>query len=312
MDTHDGWTRRQVLGALAATGALAAWPSLALGASRDVKRTIGKRAIPRTGEEIPMIGLGTWRTFDVGDSREERAPLVEVLRRFFARGGRLVDSSPMYGEAEEVVGDLLERIGRRDEAFVATKVWTRGEQAGIRQMRESMRKLHAPQIDLMQVHNLVDWRTQLDTLRDWKKRGRVRYVGVTHWRESAFDELERIIENEHLDFVQLPYSVASRKAEERLLPAAREHRTAVLVLSPFERGELFRRVRGREVPEWASEFGAESWAQIFLKWILGHPAVTCPLPATSDPEHLVDNMGAGVGPMPDQAMRDRIVRELDL
>lgn len=274
--------------------------------------SIGERPIPRTDETIPMVGLGTWQTFDVGDAKEARGPLVEVLERFFARGGRVIDTSPMYGAAESVLGDLLAKLDRTEETFLATKVWTRGEQDGIRQMEASMEKLHADGLDLMQVHNLVDTRTHLDTLRGWKREGRIRYLGVTHYQQSAFDDLERLIEEAELDFVQLPYSLVTREAEERLLPAAKAHDTAVLVMRPFEGGSLFQRVEGRELPEWArEELGVEAWSQFLLKWILGHEAVTCPIPGTSDPDHLVENMDAGTGPLPDAAMRRRMRQHLE-
>jgi len=269
------------------------------------------REIPASGESIPVIGMGTWQTFDVGADPAEREPLREVLRIFLDAGGRVIDSSPMYGRSEDVAGDLLAELDASREAFVATKVWTRGREAGIRQMERSFEKLGVQRMDLMQVHNLVDWRTHLATLRDWKAEGRVRYVGITHYQRGAFDEMERIIGSGAIDFVQLPYSIRVRRAEERLLPAAADHGVAVLVMRPFEGGSLFRRVRGRELPEWAAEFDCESWAQYFLKFILGHPAVTCPIPATSNPAHMRDNVRAGYGRLPDEAMRSRMIEYLE-
>jgi aryl-alcohol dehydrogenase-like predicted oxidoreductase len=268
------------------------------------------RAIPRTGERLPVIGLGTWRTFDVGPDEAERAPRLEVLRRFLDAGGRVIDSSPMYGEAEAVVGALLARLPGRPAPFLATKVWTSGRAAGDAQLRESMRRLRADRLDLVQVHNLLDWEAHLPTLRAWKAAGRLRYVGVTHYASSAFGALERLLRTEALDFVQLPYSAARREAEARLLPAAAETGTAVLVMRPFEEGELFRSVKGRALPPWASELGARSWSEVFLKFILGHPAVTAVIPATANPAHLDENVRAGSGPLPDEALRRRIVREL--
>jgi diketogulonate reductase-like aldo/keto reductase len=269
------------------------------------------RKIPRSGEALPVIGLGTWQTFDVGDTAAERAPLSEVLAAFLAAGGRLIDCSPMYGRAESVVGDLLTGLGPRAAAtqrpFLATKVWTTGRQRGEEQMRTSMARMQREPMDLMQIHNLQDWRTHLATLRAWKAAGRVRYIGVTHYDLGSFGELEQIIKTEAVDFVQLPYSIGVRKAEERLLPAAAEHATAVVVMRPFEAGSLFQDVRGKPLPGFAAELGCTSWAQIFLKFILGHPAVTCPIPATSNPHHLADNIQAGQGPLPDQAMRRRII-----
>ena len=264
-----------------------------------------RRVIPASNETLPVIGLGTWQTFDVGGGGA-REPLREVLRRFVELGGRTIDSSPMYGRAESVVGDLAVELGLRDKLFVATKVWTSGRDAGIAQMEASLRRLRTSRVDLMQVHNLVDWRTHLRTLREWKRAGRVRYVGVTHYTAGAYGDLEQVIKSEPLDFVQLNYSVVERDADRRLLPLAADRGLAVLVNRPFAEGALFRRVRGQPLPSWAVEIGCRSWAQLFLKWIVAHPAVTCVIPATSRPEHLEDNMQAGAGPLPDAAARDRI------
>ncbi|WP_253910697.1 aldo/keto reductase, partial [Pyxidicoccus fallax] len=269
------------------------------------------RPIPSTGEALPVIGLGTWQTFDVGTSKAEREPLAEVLRRFFASGARLIDSSPMYGRAEAVTGDLLESLGELKKPFLASKVWTTGKSEGLTQLKNSVQLMGRGRMDLMQVHNLVDWRTQLPMLREWKAAGRIRYVGVTHYSRSAFDDLERFIREEKLDFVQLPYSLAQRDAEARLLPAAAEHGVAVLVMQPFATGSLFQRVRGKALPEWAAEFDCTSWAQFFLKFILGHPAVHCPLPATRKPDHVADNLRAGFGRLPDEKQRARMARFLE-
>ena len=292
------WTRRQVL-----IGAVAA----AAGGSMERMRT---RPIPSTGEQLPVIGMGTWRTFDVGESDDARKPLREVLRRLFEGGGRVIDSSPMYGRAEQVVGELVDP-GQRP--FLATKVWTSGREEGIEQMRRSIR-LMLPRggrpFDLMQIHNLVDWRTHLPTLRSWKQAGTIRYWGITHYTESAFREMEQIVRTEKPDFVQLPYSVGAREAEKRLLPACAEQGVAVLVERPFEAGSLFRDRVKRPLPGWAAEIDCSSWAQIFLKFIVGHPAVTCPIPATSNPEHMADDVRAGYGRLPDESMRKRIVAEV--
>jgi aryl-alcohol dehydrogenase-like predicted oxidoreductase len=269
------------------------------------------RAIPRTGELLPPIGLGTWQTFDVGASRAEREPLDDVLRTLLesTNAGRaappqavrsVIDSSPMYGRAEEVTGDELAKLG--GTAFIATKVWTSGKQAGIDQMNRSLARLRAP-IDLMQVHNLLDWQTHLPVLRDWKAAGTFRYLGVTHYQHAQFGTIEKLMRSEQLDFIQIPYSIVDRVAEARILPAARDTGTAVLVMTPFESGALFRQARGTPLPSWAGELGCASWAQVFLKFILGHPAVTCPIPATSSAAHLADNLGAGDGPLPDEALR---------
>jgi diketogulonate reductase-like aldo/keto reductase len=264
------------------------------------------RAIPSSGETIAAVGLGTYRAFDVGASRPQRDPLREVLRRFVALGGRVVDSSPMYGAAETIVGDLAAELGLGGSLFFATKVWITGREAGIEQMEQSMRRLRVTRLDLMQIHNLLDWRTHLKTLRDWKEAGRIRYLGITHYTASAYGELERIMGDERLDFVQLNYSLAEREAERRLLPLARERGIAVLVNRPYAEGAMFRQVRGRPLPAWAADVGCRSWGQFFLKWILGHPAVTSVIPATGQPDHLEDNMHAGVGPLPDAGLRERM------
>jgi diketogulonate reductase-like aldo/keto reductase len=298
--TQDGppLSRRAVLALMAAAAAAGAGGAAAAS-------PLG-RAIPSTGETIPVIGLGTWRTFDVGGAASERVPLGEVLQRFVALGGRVIDSSPMYGTAESVVGDLAAEAGLAGTLFLATKVWTSGREAGMKQMEQSFQRLRRRRLDLMQVHNLVDWRTHLRTLREWKQAGRVRYIGLTHYTASAHDELEQALRAEPVDFVQINYSLGERDAERRLLPFARDRGVAVLVNRPFSEGGLFRRVRSTPLPAWAPEVGCESWAQLFLKWIVAHPAVTCAIPATSRPDHLVDNMKAGLGPLPDPAMRDRI------
>jgi diketogulonate reductase-like aldo/keto reductase len=268
------------------------------------------RKIPSSGEELPVVGAGTSCAFEVGDSPEERAPIEEVVRTLAAGGGRVVDTSPMYGKAEGVVGDVAAKLALTDKLFLATKVWTTGRAEGIRQMEESFAKLRTKRIDLMQIHNLVDWRTQLTTLREWKAAGRIRYVGVTHYRVDAHDELEAVLKAEPFDFVQLNYSVATRDAEKRLLPLAIDRGVAVLVNRPFEDGELFSRVRGRALPSWASEIGCDSWAQLFLKYVLAHPAVTCAIPATAKPAHMRDDLGGGRGPLPDAAQRAKIVEAL--
>ena len=258
-----------------------------------------------------MIGLGTWQTFDVGAGAAERAQLGTVLQRFVELGGRLIDSSPMYGAAESVVGDLAADLAITDKLFLATKVWTSVRAAGVAQMEESLRRLRTRRLDLLQVHNLLDWRTHLGTVRDWQQAGRIRYVGVTHYTSSGYDELERVLRSERLDFVQVNYSLDEREAERRILPLARDRGVAVIVNRPFSKAGLFERVRGRALPAWAATLGCESWAQLFLEWILAHPAVTCVIPATRRPQHLVDNMQAGVGALPDAATRDRIAALLD-
>ena len=266
------------------------------------------RAIPSSGEKIPAIGLGTSRTFDVGSSPNERKPLQEVLRRFVQLGGKVVDTSPMYGRSEEVIGDLVAELKLRDELFYATKVWTTGKQSGIDSMERSLKLLQTKRIDLMQVHNLVDLETQLATSRAWKEEGRVRYVGVTHYVESALPALEKVLQREKLDFLQINYSIIEREAEQRVLPLARERGVATLINRPFARGNLFSRLRSKALPEWAAEFDCTSWAQFLLKWILANEAVTCAIPATGDPGHLEDNMRGGMGRLPDAKMRERMAQ----
>jgi diketogulonate reductase-like aldo/keto reductase len=265
------------------------------------------RPIPSTGEALPAIGLGTWQTFDVAPSA--RGGLEGVLGAFVELGGSVVDSSPMYGRSEEVAGDLAAKLGVQSTLFLATKVWTSGKTAGIRQMEDSMRKLRATGIDLMQVHNLVDVDTHLDTLAEWKREGRVRYVGVTHYTAGHHDAVARIIAARPVDFVQINYSVGEREAESRLLPLAQERGVAVLANRPFAGGDLFRRLRSRPLPAWAAEIDCTSWAQVLLKFVISHTAITCAIPATSQVTHLRDNMQAAHGRLPDAALRARIVAE---
>jgi diketogulonate reductase-like aldo/keto reductase len=269
------------------------------------------RAIPSTNESIPAIGLGTYRTFDVDKSARALTGIKQVLREFVAIGGRVIDSSPMYGRAETVVGDLAAELKVQDQLFYATKVWTRGRAAGIRQMERSMQRMRTVRMDLMQIHNLVDWRTQLKTLYAWKEQGRIRYLGITHYTHGAFGEMATIMRSERLDFVQFPYNIMYRHAETQLLPLAAERGIAVLVNEPFEQGVLFSHVRDQRLPAWAGEFDCHSWAQFFLKYLLAHPAVTCPIPATSNPEHLRDNMQAGFGRLPSASQRRQMVQYLE-
>jgi aryl-alcohol dehydrogenase-like predicted oxidoreductase len=269
------------------------------------------RTIPKTGEKLPCVGLGTWQTFDVGPSASERAVVTDVLRAFFAASGTVIDSSPMYGRAEEVTGATVAALNATGKPFLATKVWTSGKERGIREMERSFERMRTRKMDLMQVHNLLEVGTHLPVLREWKAAGKIRYLGVTHYAHSAFGELERLMKTEALDFVQLPYSLSDREAEKRLLPVARDTGTAVLVMRPFQEGELFRRVRGKPLPDVAFEIDAASPAQLFLKFILAHPAVTCPIPATSNPKHAADNVKAGTGRLPDATQRAKLVRWLE-
>jgi len=265
-----------------------------------------QRPIPKTGETIPAVGLGTWQAFDVAGDAAETAQAREALKALVDLGGRVIDSSPMYGSAESVSGQLAEELRVKAKLFVATKVWTSGKQAGIRQMEDSMRKLRVERLDLMQVHNLVDAGTHLATLRDWKSAGRVRYLGVTHYHAGAHADLEKIIRPGDIDFVQVNYSLAEPEADRRLLAVAADSRTAVIVNRPFAEGSMFRRVKDKPVPDWAKEIGCASWAQFFLKWILGHPSVTCAIPGTRNPKHVADNLAAASRPLPDEAMRRRM------
>ena len=297
-------SRRTFVGSLVAALA-AAW--LVPPRVRAGERTLIRKAIPGTGETLPVIGLGTWQTFDVDSDGASLSDLAEVLQSFFAGGGEVIDSSPMYGTAEEVVGRLLKRVGRPERLFAATKVWTNGKEAGIRQMQDSLRKWGLSRFDLVQIHNLRDWQTHLPTLRAWKTRGRIRYIGITTSHGRNHREMEEVMRNEPIDFVQFTYNIADRAAEEHLLPLAAERGLAVLVNRPYQRGELFRKVKGKPLPDWAAEFDCASWGQFFLKFIVSHPAVTCVIPATSSVRHLKDNMGAGFGRLPAAARRRRMV-----
>lgn len=275
--------------------------------AEPVSGQMRKRPIPSSGEPLPVVGCGTWQTFDVGPSKEERAPLIEVLRVLFAAGGSVIDSSPMYGRSEQVVGELLTQLKAQDKAFVATKVWTTGREAGIRQMQRSMQLLQKQPLDLMQIHNLVDWRTHLKTLRQWKNEGRIRYLGITHYTAGAYDQLEAIMRAEKLDFVQLNYSLDEREAESNLLPLAADRGIAVLVNQPFGGGGLLRSLTNVPLPSWASDIGCETWAQVLLKYVLSHPAVTCVIPGTKRPQHMAENCRAGMGEFPDEGMRKQMV-----
>ncbi|MCU0804462.1 MAG: aldo/keto reductase [Burkholderiales bacterium] len=272
---------------------------------------LAARRIPKSGEAIPVVGLGTWQTFDVAGNATGVAEARDALSRFVALGGRVVDSSPMYGSSEAVLGDLAANLGVQDRLWIATKVWTTGREAGLRQMADSMAKLRVARLDLMQVHNLVDADRHLETLAQWKQAGRIRYVGITHYHAGAYAEVERYVARGELDFLQINYSLAERDAAKRLLPLAAETRTAVIVNRPFAEGALFASVRGKPLPAWAAEIGCASWAQVFLKWILAEPAVTCAIPGTRNARHVADNLAAGRGPMPDAAARKRIEAHLD-
>ncbi len=273
--------------------------------------TMLKRKIPSSGELLPVIGLGTWQTFDAGDDATQREPLKDVLKTLLDKGGSVVDSSPMYGSSEKVVGDLSTELSLNSKLFIATKVWTTGKDEGIAQMNRSFNLLQRKQLDLMQIHNLVDWQVHLKTLRDWKEQGRVRYLGITHYTESAYSKIEDILKNNAVDFLQINYSMLSRTAEQRLFPLAKEKGIAVIINQPFEEGALFQRVKGKTLPAWTSEFDCSSWGQFFLKFIVSHPAVTCVIPGTSKPHHMADNAGAGFGKLPDENQRQQMLRFIE-
>ena len=295
--------RREALKLLGGTTAGLLLPMTARAASESSMMLT--RTIPSSGENLPVIGLGTWSVFDVDLTPANRTQLGEVLSLLVKRGGHVVDSSPMYGRAEGVVGDLATQLHLLDSLFIATKVWTTGKAAGIAMMERSMARMR--KIDLMQVHNLVDVENQMASLRQWKTEGRIRYTGITHSQARGFYEVERAMRNWKPDFVQINYSLMEPGAAQRILPLAQELRMAVIINRPFGGGGLFGRVASKPLPPWASEIDCRSWAQFFLKWIVAHPAVTCVIPATNKPQHMEDNMAGGVGRLPDANMRRRML-----
>src|SRR5881394_3110520 len=271
--------------------------------AKSESSTMLMRAIPSSGEKLPVIGLGTWQKFDVDLTPQTRKPLEEVLSLFVKLGGRVIDSSPMYGRAEEVIGELTSALGIREKLFLATKVWTRGKQSGIQSIERSMSLLRTNRIDLIQVHNLVDVNTQLATLQEWKQQGRIRYTGITHYESGALSEIEKLMRSQKFDFLQINYSLMEPEAEERVLPLAQERGVAVIANRPFGSGDLFGKVRSKPLPDWAAELDCRSWAQFFLKWIVANPAITCAIPATDKSRHLEDNMQGGIGRLPDPKLR---------
>lgn len=283
---------------------------LTMSEARSAPAGLITRPIPRSGERLPVVGLGTYQAFDVPRDRLAQTELQNVLRRFIELGGKVVDSSPMYGQAEAAVGTLTTALNAHKSLFLATKVWISGRAAGIRQMEESLQLMQATTIDLMQVHNLLDLKTHLPVLRDWKKSGRIRYLGITHYHAGAHAELEKLVKAGDFDFVQINYSLDEAEAESRLLPACADSGTATLINRPFSQAGLFSAVRGRPLPPWCADFDCSSWAQFFLKWIIGHPAVTCAIPGTRRVSHLEDNMQAGIGRLPDAATRRRMAEFL--
>ncbi|MDL0430499.1 aldo/keto reductase [Marinobacter sp. TBZ242] len=293
------FTRRKFLAGLAATGLSLRMPVL-VAAPGEKAIT---RAIPSSGESLPVIGMGTWRTFNVGGDRHLVGERTDVLKTFFELGGSLVDSSPMYGSADDVMGEALERLDAHDRVFAANKIWTRDGDATREQDRASRRKWGIERFDLQQVHNLLAWEAHLDTLKRMKADGDIRYLGITTSHGRRHGEFARIMEQEPLDFVQLTYNVLDREAEQRLLPLARERGIAVIVNRPFQGGRLFRRYQSEPLPAWAPEAGCSNWAEFFLKFIVSHPAVTCAIPATTRVEHMKENMGALYGTLPDEQQR---------
>lgn len=296
-------TRRDACGLIAAgvmAGGLCRSAQAAEGA-RMVTRTI-----PGTGEALPVIGMGSSNTFDVGNGAAERDPLREVLRLHTGGGGTVIDTSPMYGRSEQVLGDLIGDLGLRPKLWLATKVWTRGREAGVAQIADSMRQLRTDRLELLQIHNLLDWREHLPTLRAMKDVGKLRYTGITHYRADAHPDVERVLRAEPFDWVQINYSLAERDAEQKLFPFCAERGIAVMVNRPFADGALFERSRGKSLPPWAAEIGCASWAQFFLRYAASHPAVTCVIPATAKPRHMQDNVAAGAAPLPDAKQRARM------
>jgi diketogulonate reductase-like aldo/keto reductase len=305
--------RRMIAAASAAAlaGCSRPVPAVSQETTMSANGPLGTRNIPSTGEALPMVGLGTYVAFDIAQSGADSDEARQGLQAFVQGGGRVVDSSPMYGRAEDSIGVLSESLAARPSLFLATKVWTRGREAGMAQMEASFRKLRAEKIDLMQVHNLLDLDTHMATLADWKAQGRIRYLGVTHYHAGAYDALEAAMRRYPLDFIQINASVAEREAEAHLLPLAAGRGVAVLINRPFAGGDVFSRVRRLPLPPWAAELGCSSWAQILLKYVLGHPAVTCAIPGSRNPRHILDNLGAARGPLPDAAQRARIVQAVE-
>jgi len=265
------------------------------------------RTIPSSNEKIPVIGLGTWQTFDVGQSEKERAPLKEVLEILVENGGSVIDSSPMYGRSEKVVGELTTELNLKSKIFEATKVWIKGETDGIKQMNTSINLMQVDKMDLMQIHNLLDWKMHLKTLRKWKEEQKIRYIGITHYHSGGYAEMEKIMRSETIDFIQINYNLAVRDVADNILPLAKDKGIAVLINRPYEGGALFQKIKNKTLPEWASEFEASSWGQFFLKFILANAAVTCVIPGTSKPKHMLDNVQAGFGKLPDSEHRQRMI-----
>jgi diketogulonate reductase-like aldo/keto reductase len=297
--------RRQLLASLAAAGAASAWPRLAPAQSALVRT----HKIPSSGEQLPVVGLGSWRTFNVGDDPEARNACAEVMRAFFTGGGRMIDSSPMYGSSQDTIGYGLAKLSARGKVFSADKVWTYS--GGAAQVETSRKKWGIARFDLLQIHNLLSWQEHLPMLLDMKAKGRIRYVGITTSEGRRHDEFEQVMRNEPLDFIQVTYNALDREVEQRILPLARERGLAVIINRPFRSGPLVRRAKRHPLPAWASEIDCADWAQILLKFIVSHPAVTCAIPATTRVDHVRENIGASYGRLPDEALRKRIVAQVE-
>ncbi|MDO5972132.1 aldo/keto reductase [Flavivirga aquimarina] len=301
---NNNFNRREVLKLSGLAGlAMALSPVLS---AFNFKDTMLQRKIPLSNQLLPVVGLGTWQTFDVGNSNADRKRLTQVLLEMKKLGGKVIDSSPMYGSSERVVGDLTSTNNFNKDFFYATKVWTSGKEAGINQMNSSFKLMKRKQMDLMQIHNLVDWRVHVKTLKDWKEQGKIKYWGITHYTDASHYRLENVIKAEKPDFVQFNYSIRSRHAEKSLFETIRKNNTAVLINRPYESGSLFRHVKGKALPEWVKEYDINSWGQFFLKFIVSNELVTCVIPGTSKPHHAIDNMMAGYGKMPDEKTREKM------
>ena len=300
-------SRRTVLKILGASGLT---PPIALQAV-DIKNNMARRIIPSTGELLPVIGLGTSRVFDTNLNERSLNPRKKIVKALLDHGGSLIDTSPMYGKAEEVTGKIAQDLKVNDRLFLATKVWIEGKEAGEIQMKESSKKLNKAVIDLMQIHNLLDWQTHIKTLYDWKEQGKINYIGISHFRSNAFSQIEKIITKEHIDFAQFNYSLQEREAEKRLLPLCKERGVATLINRPFMRGKLFKAVARKTLPNWAYEYNINTWSQFFLKFILANPGVTTIIPATSDPSHMVDNLNGGIGLIPEMGLQKRMVEVVE-
>jgi diketogulonate reductase-like aldo/keto reductase len=306
MQRFSDLDRRALLRGLAGAGAAALAP---VGAAAQ-QGAVVSRPIPSSSEAVPVIGLGTWITFNVGNDAVARDACTEVMRAFFAAGGRLIDSSPMYGSSQDTIGYGLGKLGRPAGLFSAEKVWISAAARGAAQMEKSRRLWGVDRFDLMQVHNLLTWREHLETLRAMKAAGQIRYVGITTSEGRRHREFEEIISGEALDFVQVTYNPVDREVEARILPLARERGIAVIVNRPFQEGALIRKIGSRPLPGWAAEIGCASWAQVILKFIVSHPAVACAIPATTSVAHVRENMAAATGVMPDEGMRRRIAAHI--